>query len=173
MLKLVRGILLSTLQKKHFAFIGTTVNAQVRLASLSTEASEDSEEFDQLFPRVSLEIRGHDPAVLNSYTSFLRNTCEHLSIKHDPVQVLRYVRWVQPVLRSKFVHKKYKLHYETRTHIRQFTVKEVTGSTASTFLEYIERNIPEGVAMKVSYEHALPLPPMIKETMKKHAARSE
>lgn len=38
------------------------------------------------------------------------------------LKVLPYVRWVQPLLRSKFVHKKYKLHYETRTHITRFTV---------------------------------------------------
>lgn len=29
-------------------------------------------------------------------------------------------------------------------------LEKLTGSTAETFLEYIERNIPEGVAMKVS-----------------------
>ena len=30
-----------------------------------------------------------------------------------------------------------------------FQVIKITGSTADTFLEYIQRNIPEGVAMKV------------------------
>ena len=29
-------------------------------------------------------------------------------------------------------------------------MKHITGSTADTFLEYIERNLPEGVAMKVT-----------------------
>ncbi|KAK0418115.1 hypothetical protein QR680_013377 [Steinernema hermaphroditum] len=113
---------------------------------------------DELFRRVSLEIRGHDPAVLNSYTTFLTNACSHLEIKADPVEKLPYVRWVQPLLRSKFVHKKYKLHYETRTHIRKFSVHDVTGSTASTMLEYVQRNIPEGVAMKVTYDEICALP---------------
>lgn len=71
------------------------------------------------------------------------------------------------MLRAKFVYKKYKLHYETRTHIRRMSIEKVTGSTASTFLEYIQRNIPEGVAMKVTYEEAVPLPSMILKTMEK------
>ena len=29
-------------------------------------------------------------------------------------------------------------------------VEKLTGSTADTFLEYIQRNLPEGVAMKVT-----------------------
>jgi len=63
-------------------------------------------------------------------------------------------------LRSKFVHKKAKMHYETRTYIKQMDVFNLTGSTASLFLEYVQRNIPEGVAMRVDYEEicALPVP---------------
>lgn len=53
------------------------------------------------------------------------------------------------------------------------TISDVTGSTASTFLEYIERNIPEGVAMKVTYEELLPFPQMIAETMEKKALTPE
>ncbi|KAF8358178.1 mrps-10 [Pristionchus pacificus] len=116
---------------------------------------------DQLFRAIELEYRGHDPAVLKSYTQFLEQVCTNLSVTRGSVKVLPYVRWVQPLLRSKFVHKKYKLHYETRTHITRFTIHDVTGSTASTFLEYIERNIPEGVAMRVEYEELLPLPETI------------
>ena len=29
------------------------------------------------------------------------------------------------------------------------TLKHLTGSTADTFLEYVQRNLPEGVSMKV------------------------
>lgn len=36
--------------------------------------------------------------------------------------------------------------------------KYLTGSTADTFLEYIERNVPEGVAMRVSRHQIEPLP---------------
>ncbi|CAJ0937079.1 unnamed protein product, partial [Mesorhabditis belari] len=88
---------------------------------------------DKLFKSIELEMRGHDPAVLRSYTTFLKTVCGHLNIPQGRLQVLPYVRWIQYALRSKFVHKKYKLHYETRTHITKFEVKELTGSTASTF----------------------------------------
>jgi small subunit ribosomal protein S10 len=36
--------------------------------------------------------------------------------------------------------------------------KHLTGSTADTFLEYIERNLPEGVALKVYKTAIEPLP---------------
>lgn len=74
------------------------------------------------------------------------------------MQHLPYVRWIQNALRAKFAKKKYQLHYETRTHIKRMSVYHVTGSTASTFLEYIQRNLPEGVAMKVTYEELCFLP---------------
>jgi len=40
-------------------------------------------------------------------------------------------------------------------------VLNLTGSTASTFLEYVERNIPEGVGVQLSYEEICQLPPTI------------
>ncbi|VDO20266.1 unnamed protein product [Haemonchus placei] len=116
---------------------------------------------DKLFRSIELEYRGHDPAVLKSYTKFLNSVCSHLNLTKGRFKILPYVRWVQYALRSKFVHKKYKLHYETRTYIRRFEVLNLTGSTASTFLEYIERNIPEGVGMRVGYVEMQPLPPTI------------
>lgn len=42
-------------------------------------------------------------------------------------------------------------------------VFNLTGSTASAFLEYIERNIPEGVAMKVDYDEICELPESVKK----------
>lgn len=33
--------------------------------------------------------------------------------------------------------------------MRQVHVKEITGTTADVFLEYIQRNLPEGVSMSV------------------------
>uniref|UniRef100_A0A0N5A9T5 Small ribosomal subunit protein uS10m n=1 Tax=Syphacia muris TaxID=451379 RepID=A0A0N5A9T5_9BILA len=123
---------------------------------------------DRLFMKIHLEVRGHDKAVLKSYTTFLQTACHHLDIKCTPVQILPYFRWIQPVLRAKFAYKKYQLHYETRTHIQRMSIEKVTGSTASTFLEYIQRNIPEGVAMKVTYDEAVQLPKMVKETMEKY-----
>jgi small subunit ribosomal protein S10 len=38
----------------------------------------------------------------------------------------------------------------------------LTGSTADTFLEYIQRNLPEGVAMKVTKVEITAIPPHIR-----------
>lgn len=54
------------------------------------------------------------------------------------------------VLKSIHVHKKHRVQYETRTYFRYLDFLRLTGSTADTFLEYIQRNLPEGVAMKTT-----------------------
>uniref|UniRef100_A0AC34RR76 Small ribosomal subunit protein uS10m n=1 Tax=Panagrolaimus sp. JU765 TaxID=591449 RepID=A0AC34RR76_9BILA len=127
------------------------------------QPSTATSEPDKLFKKIELEVRGHDKAVLQSYMSFLHNACIHLNVECTPTEHLPYVRWVQWLLRSKFVHKKYKLHYETRTHIKRCSVLNVTGSTASTLLEYLQRQVPEGVGMKVTYEELCQLPEPIRE----------
>ncbi|KAK6745494.1 hypothetical protein RB195_011924 [Necator americanus] len=139
-----------------------TVPSSSASASNSMISTPESVMPDKLFSSIELEYRGHDPEVLKSYTKFLESVCTHLNLTRGRFEVLPYVRWIQPALRSKFVHKKYKLHYETRTHITKFEVKNLTGSTASTFLEYIQRNIPEGVGMRVGYVEMQPLPQTIK-----------
>ncbi|KAI6196784.1 Cysteine protease [Aphelenchoides besseyi] len=130
-----------------------------------------SNEDDKLFSKISLEVRGHDRAVLLSYTTFLKNACQQLEIESSDIRHLPYVRWVQWALRSKFAHKKNKLHYETRTYIKQMDVRNLTESTASTFLEYIERNIPEGVAMRVDYEELSSLPDGILDAQTREATK--
>uniref|UniRef100_A0A0N4ZU03 Small ribosomal subunit protein uS10m n=1 Tax=Parastrongyloides trichosuri TaxID=131310 RepID=A0A0N4ZU03_PARTI len=141
-------------------------NSQISLLRyLAT--SDKNKELDKLFSNVRIEYRGHDPAVLQSYSTFLLNVCKNLEIENTPIVKHPYIRWIECLLRSKFVHKKYKLHYETRTHVREMSIKNVTGSTASTFLEYIERNIPEGVAMRVDYTEICDFPVIIKESIEK------
>lgn len=54
------------------------------------------------------------------------------------------------LLKSKHVHKKHRVQYEIRTYFRFLDFLKLTGSTADTFLEYAQRNLPEGVAMKVT-----------------------
>uniref|UniRef100_A0A915EH38 Gamma-glutamylcyclotransferase family protein n=1 Tax=Ditylenchus dipsaci TaxID=166011 RepID=A0A915EH38_9BILA len=116
-------------------------------SSVATPVNKEPKQ-DKLFRSVEIEVRGHDKAVLKSYLEFLKNTIAHLELRRTEVRTLPYIRWIQWALRAKFAKKKYKLHYETRTHISQITVLDVTGSTASTFLEYIQRNIPEGPGIK-------------------------
>lgn len=49
-----------------------------------------------------------------------------------------------------------------RTYYRFLEFEKLTGSTLSTFLEYIERNLPEGVAMKATKIEIQPMPEHLK-----------
>lgn len=53
------------------------------------------------------------------------------------------------VLKSPHIYKKHRVQYEIRTHSRIMEAKEITGTTSDVFLEYIQRNLPEGVSMSV------------------------
>ena len=54
------------------------------------------------------------------------------------------------LLKSVFVHKDARVHYEARTHYLSFCMRHLTESTMNTVLEYVQRNLPEGTALKVS-----------------------
>lgn len=53
------------------------------------------------------------------------------------------------VLKSAHIFKKHRVQYEIRTHARLVQIKKITGTTADVYLEYIQRNLPEGVSMSV------------------------
>lgn len=67
------------------------------------------------------------------------------------------------ILRSAFVHKKHRVQYEIRTYFRFVDLYRLTGSTLATYLEYIERNLPEGVALKTTKIEILPLEEHLKK----------
>lgn len=46
------------------------------------------------------------------------------------------------------------------------TFHKLTGSTLDTFMEYIERNLPEGVALKATKTEVQRLPEYLKEQPK-------
>lgn len=50
-----------------------------------------------------------------------------------------------------------------RTHYRYLELKHLTGSTANVYLEYIQRNLPEGVAMEVKKTRLEQLPEHIQK----------
>ena len=54
------------------------------------------------------------------------------------------------LLKSVHIFAKHKVQYETRTYFRVLELLRLTGSTADTYLEYSQRMLPEGVAMKVT-----------------------
>lgn len=54
------------------------------------------------------------------------------------------------VLKSVHIYKKHRVQYETRTYYHFVQYSRLTGSTANTLLEYVQRNVPEGVALKTT-----------------------
>ncbi|XP_043206214.1 28S ribosomal protein S10, mitochondrial-like [Amphibalanus amphitrite] len=105
---------------------------------------------DLLFSRLELELRAHDPAVLDSYVTFLQQAARHLGVTTGKL-------WEPPrhyqrlsLLKSVHIFAKHKVQYEARTYFRVLELLRLTGSTADTYLEYTQRMLPEGIAMKVS-----------------------
>ncbi|XP_022329144.2 uncharacterized protein LOC111128042 isoform X1 [Crassostrea virginica] len=122
------------------------------LRGLSTQDRQPSQQTeDDLYSKIMIEVKGHDPKVLDSYYWYLKQTAYHLDLGPNDTYVQK-----KPVIdkltlnKSVHVYKKHRVQYEARTHYRTFIYYYLTGSTASTFLEYIQRNLPEGVAMKVT-----------------------
>ncbi|EGI59532.1 28S ribosomal protein S10, mitochondrial, partial [Acromyrmex echinatior] len=117
---------------------------------------------DKLYKKVEVEVRGNDPAVLKSYGEFATMAANHLKINIGrntaPYKAI-HERWT--VLKSAHVHKKHRVQYEIRTYYRYLDFLKLTGSTADTFLEYLQRNLPEGVAMKVTKVEMEKLPESI------------
>lgn len=54
------------------------------------------------------------------------------------------------VLKAAHIYKKHLVHYEIRTYYNFVQFKHLTGSTADTLIEYIQRNLPEGVSLKTT-----------------------
>lgn len=106
---------------------------------------------DKLFREIQIEIRAHQPDVLKSYSWFASTAAKELDIQinesfaePDPY-ILR-----KTLLKDVFAHSKHRVQYEMRTYFHMLKVGKLTESTADTYLEYIQRNLPEGVAMKVT-----------------------
>jgi len=119
---------------------------------------------DKLFKTVEVELLGYEPTVLNSYQWYILTAASHLGIEVGRVwepKVSDKFRF--SLLKSVHIFKKHQVQYEVRTYHKFFTFHKLTGSTASTYLEYIQRNIPEGVAMKVTKVEALPPPDFLKK----------
>ncbi|XP_015589778.1 28S ribosomal protein S10, mitochondrial [Cephus cinctus] len=106
---------------------------------------------DKLYSKIEIEVRGNDPAVLKSYGTFSEMAAKHLGITMSRNFTPRKpVHERLTVLKSVHIYKKHRVQYETRTYFRFMDFLKLTGSTADTFLEYLQRNLPEGVAMKVT-----------------------
>ncbi|XP_047526048.1 28S ribosomal protein S10, mitochondrial [Pieris napi] len=123
-------------------------------------------ELDKLYKRVELEMRGIDPAVLLSYSWFCIAAASHLGIEVTKSWTLRKAEKERhTLLRCVHIYKKHRVQYEIRTYFRFIHMQRLTGSTCDTYLEYIERNLPEGCALKVTKIECQHLPDHIKPPM--------
>lgn len=127
-------------------------------SSLSTSTGTP----DKLYKKIEIEVRGNDPAVLKSYGEFAVMAANYLDInvcRNTAPRKAIHERWT--VLKSAHVHKKHRVQYEIRTYYRYLDFLRLTGSTADTFIEYLQRNLPEGAAMKVTKVEVQKLPESI------------
>ncbi|KAK6618389.1 hypothetical protein RUM44_002841 [Polyplax serrata] len=114
---------------------------------------------DNLYKSVQLEIKSCESAVMKSYTNFIKTAAQLLDITvQDVVSQKKPNKKRFTVLRSVHVHRKHLVQYEIRTHFTWIRLSKLTGSTADTFLEYVQRMLPEGVAMKVTRVLIEPMP---------------
>ncbi|CAH2096939.1 unnamed protein product [Euphydryas editha] len=132
-----------------------TLNRQFATATIPPikpiEEVPNTVELDKLYKRVELEMRGIDPAVLLSYSWFCIAAASNLGIEVTKSWALRKAEKERhTLLRCVHIYKKHRVQYEIRTYFRFLHLQRLTGSTCDTFLEYIERNLPEGCALKVT-----------------------
>ncbi|XP_058469106.1 small ribosomal subunit protein uS10m [Solea solea] len=109
-----------------------------------------TEEPDTLFQKVSILVKCHDRAVLDSYEFFATMAADELGITiskvYEPPKAIDRLT----LLKSIHIFKKHRVQYEMRTHYRCIELSHLTGCTAQAYLEYVQRNLPEGVAMEMT-----------------------
>ncbi|XP_075781558.1 small ribosomal subunit protein uS10m isoform X2 [Pelodiscus sinensis] len=122
-----------------------------------------SDEPDTLYKKLSVLVKGHDKTVLDSYEYFAVLAAKELGILiekvHEPPRKIERFT----LLKSIHIFKKHRVQYEMRTHYRCLELKHLTGSTADVYLEYIQRNLPEGVAMEIKKTKLEKLPEHIQK----------
>lgn len=137
------------------------VRLEATTAAYSNHVNQ-TDERDDLYKRVVIEVRAHDRSVLDSYEKFVKLASEGLTdraarvLTQDRTKARFIERWT--LLKSRFGNRKHMRQYEMRTYTREFELTYLTGSTCDTLLEYIQRNLPEGCAMHVHKTRMLPLP---------------
>ncbi|KAH9509046.1 28S ribosomal protein S10, mitochondrial [Bulinus truncatus] len=141
-------------------FVCAQSHTAQKVAQFSTSviSTGNSSKKDELYRQLTIEVKGHDTAILNSYQHFTTMAAKELGVNIDRVYGPPRIFTRMSLMKSVFVHKKHFHQYEMRTMFKVFEIKHITGSTASTFLEYIQRNLPEGLAMKVTKVQIEPFP---------------
>jgi len=135
----------------------------------STEAEACKDE--RLYRAVFVYLKGSENSVLNSYAKFCTMAAEYLDIKHDEVMQPKSMYDRLTLLKSAVNYGAHRVQYEVRTYKRVVPLKYLTGTTADVYLEYIQRNIPAGVAMHVHRFEAQRLPEHIREQISKNSEK--
>ncbi|XP_054836100.1 28S ribosomal protein S10, mitochondrial [Eublepharis macularius] len=157
------------LQKQYPFFQNKQLTFQVSLAHTDIQQPKENslvsvlDEPDTLYKKLAVLVKGHDRAVLDSYEYFILLAAKELGIsivkvEQPPKKIQRFT-----LLKSVHIFKKHRVQYEMRTHYRCLELKHLTGSTANVYLEYIQRNLPEGVAMEVKKTRLEKLPEHIQK----------
>lgn len=147
----------------------TTVTNQPATTPVSEATARD----DDLYRYLKIKCSGHEVEVLDSYEKFLKLAAEHLDIKHVSTETPFRTIKRKTMLASRFVKKKYRVQYEYRSYYRDLLFQDLTSSTADTFLEYIQRNLPEGVLMITEKHRLAELPFDLKETSEDKSVEQE
>ncbi|XP_025832608.1 28S ribosomal protein S10, mitochondrial-like, partial [Agrilus planipennis] len=137
-------------------FSSTAIDIETKVNQPLEEIQNN--EPDKLYKILELEIKGNDPAVLKSFCQFVSTAGNHLGVKSKTWAQFKPLHDRLTLLKSVHIYKKHRVQYEFRTYFRFVQFKQLTGSTADTLLEYIQRNLPEGVALKSTKVelHSLP-----------------
>nr|CAG4649786.1 EOG090X0GP9 [Scapholeberis mucronata]SVE93960.1 EOG090X0GP9 [Scapholeberis mucronata] len=138
------------LTRSHI-YLSNSTSAASSYTSIVPEATNEDRNQDTLYKELEIEIRSSEPAVLKSFEWFLSYTAGQLGIKLSE-------SWAPAkpnhnrltLLKSIHIYKKHRVQYEIRTYFHHMKFENITGSSVLTFLEFIQRNVPEGVALKTT-----------------------
>nr|XP_046228176.1 probable 28S ribosomal protein S10, mitochondrial [Scatophagus argus]XP_046228177.1 probable 28S ribosomal protein S10, mitochondrial [Scatophagus argus] len=136
--------------RSHLPLTSSTSFHTAAVFSSTTSPITVTDKPDTLFQKVSLLVKSHDRAVLDSYEFFATMAAKELGVTiskvYEPCKDVERMT----LLKSVHIFKKHRVQYEMRTYYRCIELSHLTGSTAQVYLEYVERNLPEGVAMEVT-----------------------
>ncbi|XP_063774376.1 small ribosomal subunit protein uS10m isoform X2 [Pseudophryne corroboree] len=122
-----------------------------------------TDEPDLLYKKIEVLAKGHDKTVLDSYEYFTILAAKELGLHVEKVSEPKRKIERFTLLKSIHIFKKHRVQYEMRTHYRCLELKHLTGSTANVYLEYIQRNVPEGVALEIRKTKLEKLPEHLKQ----------
>ncbi|KAM9316842.1 small ribosomal subunit protein uS10m [Gastrophryne carolinensis] len=155
-------------QARRHINASSTKNAQPQPSTDSIQSRvqkliSSSDEADTLYKKIEVLVKGHDKAVLDSYEYFTVLAAEELGISVERVYEPKRKIERFTLLKSIHIFKNHRVQYEMRTHYRCLELKQLTGSTANVYLEYIQRNLPEGVALEITKTKIEKLPEHLKQ----------